>query len=114
MDAILRGADRLAPPSSKRKKRLPYTPEFIAELRQHLSRDDPLDVAVLACLTTCFYAAARVGEFLVPRLDAFSTAKHITLADLRVDHNAEGLEVTVLHLPHTKAAPVRGPTFGHI
>ena len=108
MDAILRGADRLAPPSSKRKKRLPYTPEFIAELRQHLRRDDPFDSAVFACLTTCFYAAARVGEFLVPRLDAFSAAKHITSANLRVDRNTEGLEVTVLHLPHTKAAPLEG------
>ena len=108
MDAVLRGAERLAPPSSKRKKRLPYTPEFIMELRQHLRPDDPFDTAVLACLVTCFYAAARVGEFLVPRLDAFSPDQHVTLANLRVDHNAGGLEVTVLHLPRTKAAPLEG------
>ena len=73
-----------------------------------MRRDDPFDSAVFACLTTCFYAAARVGEFLVPRLDAFSAAKHITSANLRVDRNTEGLEVTVLHLPHTKAAPLEG------
>jgi hypothetical protein len=108
LDAVLKGADRLAPPSSRRKKRLPYTPEFIAELRQCLNPEDPLDAAVFACLVTCFYAAARVGEFVVPRLDAFSPVQHITSANLRVDRNAEGLEVTVLHLPHTKAAPLEG------
>ena len=53
MDALLKGADRLAPPSSKRKKRQPYTPEFIAKLRLHLALDNPLDTAVFACLTTC-------------------------------------------------------------
>ena len=108
MDAMLKGADRLAPPSSKRKKRRPYTPEFIAALRQHLKLNNPLDAAVFACLTTCFYAAARPGEFVVPRLDAFSPSRHVTVANLRVDRNADGLEVTVLHLPHTKAAPLEG------
>jgi hypothetical protein len=108
MDAVLKGADRLAPPSSKRKKRQPYTPEFITSLRQHLRLDDPFDAAVFACLTTCFYAAARVGEFLVPRLDAFAPSLHVTTANLHVDRNAEGLEVTVLHLPHTKVAPLEG------
>lgn len=108
MEAALRGADRLAPPSSKRKKRLPYTPDFIAQLRMHLTLSDPFDAAVFACLTTCFYAAARVGEFVVPRLDAFSPANHVTTANLRVDRNPDGLEVTVLHLPHTKAAPLEG------
>ena len=102
MDAILKGVDRLAPPSSKRKKRQPYTPEFIATLRQYLKLDDPLDAAVFACLTTCFYAAAHVGEFLVPCLDAFASSHHIAPANLHVDRNAEGLEVTVLHLPHVE------------
>jgi hypothetical protein len=108
MEAILKGANRLSPPSSKRKKRLPYTPEFIRGVRQHLKLNEPFDAAVFACLTTCFYAAARVGEFLVPRLDAFAPAQHVTVANLRVDRNADGLEVTVLHLPHTKAAPLEG------
>ncbi|KAF8797483.1 hypothetical protein BYT27DRAFT_7018258, partial [Phlegmacium glaucopus] len=111
MDALLKGADRLTPPSSKRKKRLPYTPEFISTLRQHLSLDDPFDAAVFACLTTCFYAAARVGEFVVPRLDAFSPSRHITTANLRIERNSDGLEVTILHLPHTKAAPLEGEDY---
>ena len=107
-DAALKGADRLAPPSSKRKKRQPYTVEFITNLRQQLNLEDHFDAAVFACLTTCFYAAARVGEFLVPRLDAFSPVSHITPINLRIDRDPNGLEVTVLHLPSTKAAPLEG------
>ena len=107
-DAALKGAERLTPPSSRRKKRLPYTPEFIAKLRLQLNLDDPFDAAVFACLTTCFYAAARVGEFLVPRLNAFSPSCHVTVANLHIDCNADGLEVTVLHIPQTKAAPLEG------
>ena len=108
LEAALKAADRLAPPSSKRKKRLPYTPDFIATLRLHLDLSDPFDAAVFACLTICFYAAARLGEFVVPRLDAFHPSTHVTTANLRVDRSPEGLEVTVLHLPHTKAAPLEG------
>ncbi|KAF8802917.1 hypothetical protein BYT27DRAFT_7073653, partial [Phlegmacium glaucopus] len=108
MDALLKGADRLAPSSSKRKKRQLYMPEFIAKLRQHLKLNDPFDAAVFACLTTCFYAAAQVGEFVVPCLDTFSPTHHITPANLRIKQNPEGLEATVLHLPHTKAAPLEG------
>src|SRR5271168_3942141 len=108
LEAVLRAAERLTPSSSKRKKRQPYTPEFIAELRSQLDLADPFDAAVFACLTTCFYAAARVGEFVVPRLDSFSPFLHVTVDNIRVDRDPNGLEVTVLHLPHTKAAPLEG------
>ena len=83
-------------------------PEFIAQIRQQLNLNDPFEAAVFACLTTCFYAAARVGEFVVPWLDAFSPSCHVTTANLRIDCNADGLEVTVLHISQTKAAPVEG------
>jgi hypothetical protein len=70
--------------------------------------NDPFDAAVFACLTTCFYAAARLGEFVVPRLNAFSPACHVTVANLQVDRNPDGLEVMVLHLLHTKSAHLEG------
>lgn len=108
MDALLKGAERLAPDSSKRKKRQPYTQEFIAKIRQQLDLNDSFDAAVFACLTTCFYSAARLGEFLVPRLDAFNSARHVTTANLRSERNQNNLEVTVLHIPQTKAAPLEG------
>ena len=108
LEAALKGAERLAPLSSKRKKRQPYTVIFITTVRDQLNLDDPFDAAVFACLVICFYAMARLGEFLVPRLDAFSPSHHVTVAHLRVDRDASGLEVTVLHVPHTKAAPIEG------
>ena len=108
MDAALKGADRLTPPSSKRKKRQPYTTVFITKLRQQLNVNDSLDAAIFACLTTCFYAAARVGEFVIPQLDAFSPSSQVTTANLCVDRDSNGLEVTVLHIPSIKAAPLEG------
>ena len=64
MEAILRAADKLTPASSKRKKRQPYTPDFIATIKANLDLEKPLDAAIYACLTTCFYASARLGEFM--------------------------------------------------
>jgi len=98
----------LTPPSSKRKKRQPYTPEFIAKIRLQLNLNNPLNTSMFACLTTCFYTAARVGEFLVPRLEAFNPARHVTRTSLHFEHDHNGLEVTMLHLPHTKATPLEG------
>ena len=49
-----------------------------------------------------------MGEFTVPRLSAFESAKHITPSNLHTETNQNGMEVTVLHLPHTKAAPLEG------
>ena len=108
LEAVLRAAERLTPSSSKRKKRQPYTPDFIAKLRLQLALDDPFDAAVFACLTTCFYAAAQVGEFVMPHLDSFSPSHHVTSANLRIDRDLNGLKITILHLPHTKAAPLEG------
>ena len=108
LDALLKGADQMAPNSSKKKKRQLYTPEFISRIHEQLNLEDPLDAAVFACLTTCFYLAAQLGDFLVPQLDSFDRSQHITIAAIRSERNRENLEVTVLHIPHTKAAPIEG------
>ena len=108
MAAVLKGADKMAPASSKRKKCRPYTIQFITTIRAQLNLEDPLDAAVFACLTTCFYAVARVGEFTVPRLDAFDPDRHVTTANLCKDANRNGVEVMVLHIPQTKVAPTEG------
>ena len=104
MDTMLRAADKLTPSSSKRKKRCPYTPDFILAVRQHLDLEKPLDAAVFACLTTCFYASARLGEFTVRTLNSFSPSTHITPRNLSYDQDRGGNKVTVLHLPRTKTA----------
>lgn len=108
MDALLKGAARLAPDSSKRKARQPYTPEFITKVGEQLDLNTPLDASVFACLTDGFYSVARVGELTVPRLDAFDPAQHVTPANLRMETNQSGMETTVLHVPKTKAAPIEG------
>jgi hypothetical protein len=102
--ALLTAASKLTPASSKRKKRRPYTPDYMAKLKGQLNLQDPLDAAVFACLTTCFYAAGRVGEFTTKRLDGFDPAKHVTPANLREEEDRNGLRVTVLHLPSTKTS----------
>ena len=104
MDTMLRAADKLTPASSKRKKRRPYTPDFISAVRQQLDLDKPLDAAVFACLATCFYASARLGEFTVRTLNSFSPGAHVTPQNLSYDQDRGGNRVTVLHLPRTKAA----------
>lgn len=104
METMLIAADKLTPAKSKRKKCRPYTVAFIATLKQHLDMTVPLDVAVFACLTTCYYAAARVGEFTVRQIDGFDHEKHPAPLDIKTDQDQNGLQVTVLRLPQTKTS----------
>jgi hypothetical protein len=108
MDTMLRAADKLTPPSSRRKMRLPYTPEFITALKQQMDLNTPLDAAMFACLTTCFYASARLGEFTAHTLQSFTPTTHITTRNLSYDQDRNGHKVTVLHLPKTKMASSEG------
>ena len=108
MEVMLRAAEKLTPETSKKKKRLPYTPSFISAIRQQMDLELPLDAAVFACLTTCFYASARLGEFTVRTLASFTPDKHITTQNLTYDQDRNNLTVTVLHLPSTKVASSEG------
>ena len=102
LKAILDGATALAPPSSKRAKRAPFTPSIIISIREHLDLEDPRDAAFFACITTTFYAVARLGEFTVPSLKDFNPSKHITRGNLSEGHDRNMLPVTIFHLPSTK------------
>ncbi len=73
-----------------------------------MNLEDPLDTAIFACLTTCFYASARLREFTVCTLDSFCPSAHVTTQNLSYDQDRNGLKVTVLHLPMTKAAGSEG------
>ena len=108
MEAILWAVDKLMPTSSKWKKRQPYTPEFITTIKAHLDVEKPLNAAIYTCLTTCFYASARLGEFTARTLGSFSPNTHITLKHLSYDQDCNGLKVTVLHLPRTKSTRSEG------
>jgi hypothetical protein len=108
MDTMLRAADKLTPSASKKKKRQPYTPNFITSLKGQMNLEEPLDAAVFACLTSCFYASARLGEFTVRTLQSFNPNAHVTLQNLSHDQDRNGLKVTVLHLPKTKTGGNEG------
>jgi hypothetical protein len=54
VEAALKGATVMAPPSSKRPKREPFTVKLIENLLELLDITEPLDAAVAACLTTTF------------------------------------------------------------
>ncbi|KIJ94560.1 hypothetical protein K443DRAFT_11998 [Laccaria amethystina LaAM-08-1] len=105
MDALLKAIEKLTPPSSKRKKRHPYTIDFMLAIRCNLDLNTPLGASVFACLTTCFLATGHVGEFTVQRPDDFNPNKHVSRARVRLDQDRGGQQVTVLHIPHTKTSP---------
>jgi hypothetical protein len=105
VETLLVASAKLMPPASKRKKRRPYTPDYISKLKDQLNLQDPFDAAIFACLATCFYAVGRVGEFTVKRLDSFDPTRHATPANIREETDRNGLHVMVLHLPYTKASP---------
>lgn len=108
LKAVLDGAVAAAPESSKRPKWLPFTPAYLAIIREHLDLNSLLDAAIFACLTTTFYAIARLGEFTVNAIKEFDLKKHITRSGISktADHN--GLPVTKFHLPSTKCSPNEG------
>ncbi|KAG1826697.1 cytochrome P450 [Suillus variegatus] len=83
IDALLKATENLTPPSSKCKKRRPYTIEFICTLQSHLNPECPLDVAVFSCLTSAFYCTARVGEFTIPTLTSFNPNRHVKPSDTK-------------------------------
>ena len=69
---------------SERQKQEPVTIEYIKKIIQHLSKTNNLDVAVVACLTTAFWGAARIGEVMVPNLSTFDPKIHTKRLDLGI------------------------------
>jgi len=95
LEALLRAAEKMAPPTSKKKKRVPYTIEFMLAVRSQLQLDKPRNATVYSCLTTAFYAAACLGEFTVPNLGAFNGLVHVKPSDVRIELDRNGLCSTV-------------------
>jgi hypothetical protein len=88
---MLKGVTKLAPPTVKQDKRKPVTIQMMSLVKDKIDQTSPFNVAFFACLTTIFYTAARVGEFTLPRLDAFNPAEHISHGDVRDDIDRNGL-----------------------
>ncbi|OCH85828.1 hypothetical protein OBBRIDRAFT_283044, partial [Obba rivulosa] len=103
--AMLRAVEREELASSRRKKRLPYTVDFLTRIKAHLDLDTPLDAAVWACVTTGFYAVARIGELTVRTLASFDPGIHVKCCDWRLERDRNRLEQTIFFIPRTKCAP---------
>ena len=108
LEALLRATEKSTPHTSRRKKRVPYTPDFILAIRSQLELDKPRDAAVYSCLTTAFYTAGHLGEFTVPRLGAFEKDRHVKPSDIRIELDRNSLISTIFHIPKTKSSPIHG------
>jgi hypothetical protein len=103
LKAIIKGAKRMAPRTSVRKKREPITVDYIEKVYPHFSMTEPLDVAVFACLTSAFWATARLGELTIQNLAAFDPEIHVKRSDVGERVDRRGLKTTTIHVPQTKA-----------
>ncbi|EKM75244.1 hypothetical protein AGABI1DRAFT_46754 [Agaricus bisporus var. burnettii JB137-S8] len=104
MELLIRGAQKAAPKTSTKEKRDPFTVDYIVALKSHLDLTLPLDAAVFACLTTAFYATARLGELTVKSLKAFNPMLHVKITDVRESIDRNGLKSKVFRIPVTKVA----------
>jgi hypothetical protein len=103
--AILEGANKLAPSSSKRAKCAPFTVDILEKFRHAMDLDNPRDATIFACIAISFYCVARLGEFTVPAIAKFDRTKHISRADVKFTFNHENLPVITFSLPCTKTSP---------
>ncbi|KAI6039392.1 hypothetical protein EDC04DRAFT_2568458 [Pisolithus marmoratus] len=103
--AILEGALRLAPATSKHPCRAPFMTDVLQFLHNTLDRDNPCNTAIFACITLSFFCLVRLREFTVPTIKSFDPVCHITRAGYQLSHNHDNLPVMVFHLPSTKHAP---------
>ncbi|CAA7262997.1 unnamed protein product [Cyclocybe aegerita] len=110
LEALLKAAEKATPPTSKRKKRQPYTKDFMVAIRGQLDLSTPLHAAVYACLTTTFWSAARVGEFTVKNLTSFDANKHVKPSNVTTTTDQNSFETTEFFIPSTKSEPTNRET----
>ncbi|KIJ48694.1 hypothetical protein M422DRAFT_162262 [Sphaerobolus stellatus SS14] len=104
LTAVVTGATRLAPTSSKRILRAPWTVDMLTRVCQVLDPSSNFDIAWYTVLTTIFWSMARTVEFWVSGIQDFKEDKHITRARAGIETN-DGSQVMVSSLPWTKASP---------
>ena len=109
LQTLFTSAAKNQPPKSSKAQKPPCTLEDLVAIRDHLDLQDPFDVAVFACLTTTFWTAARLGEFTIPRLDAFNPEQHVKRSDLKLNVvDRHGNRVSTFFIPWTKASKSQG------
>lgn len=103
---VLAGVTNLAPPASSRAKRPPVTTQMLEVLTRDLDASVQFDACVLAVAQTAFWGQCRLGE-LLPHASTADPTKRPRLMDLKL-RPTRGEAATILHLPSTKNAVVRG------
>ena len=93
---MLKGAAKLAPPAIKQDQCKPITVQMMTLIKAKLNQADPFDLAFFTCLTTIFYTAAQVGEFMIQRLDSFNPMEHITRNGVQDDTDRNSLHTKVV------------------
>lgn len=97
---VLNGVHNLAPRGSRRPPRPPINATMLTQLIDHLDLNNPLDVAVAACVTTAFWGQCRLGELLPSSASALlSTPFPLRSGFKRSLRNPLSC---VIHLPRTK------------
>jgi len=90
METLLKAAEKLTPPSSRRKKQCPYAIDFMQAIQQNMDFNSPLRASVFVCLATCFFATGHVREFTVQKLDSFNASIHVLRARIGYNQTREG------------------------
>jgi hypothetical protein len=111
LDPFYRAARACTPKESRRTLRKPASVPLLEQIRSRLNMTTSRDIAFFACLTTVFWATARLGEFVTPTVDGFRAGAHVTPADVSVKEDGHGNRVTNFRLPRTKVAPAGEDVF---
>jgi hypothetical protein len=103
LKAVYRAARLEAP--VRKPPREPVRPDLIERIAGVLDMTVPRDVAFYACLTTTFYATARLGEFVIPSVHGFDPRAHITPAHVTRKYDPQqSCWVMNFALPRTKVS----------
>ncbi|KIO15446.1 hypothetical protein M407DRAFT_38546, partial [Tulasnella calospora MUT 4182] len=78
--AVMKGAKKIVPVTSRRPKRAPVTPNHLVILRQNLVLSNTFDAAVYGVACTAFWGICRLGELVPPSENAFIPSKHVSRA----------------------------------
>lgn len=103
--ALLKAAFLMALPQSKWLSHEPYTIEIITIILNTLNLNSPLHAAIVACLTTAFYATTWTSKLTIKNLQSFNPKIHIKPSDVSRKHDWQGNTITNFHLLKTKMAP---------
>jgi hypothetical protein len=103
MKPLFRSAQINRPKSSKRPLRQPVQIDFLCKLHSFIDWSDPKSVAFYACITTTYYATARLGEFVVPTTKTvFDAQRYISGTGWSDESDEAGRRIWKFELPFTK------------